>query len=566
MIVLSAILRMILVSRSFPLTNSDEGTMGLMALHIAYHGAHPAFFYGQNYMGALEAYVGAVLFSIFGPSLFTLRLGLVLLFAAFQLALYLLISLLYTKRFALVSTSLLCLGSPELFTRQLIAVGGALDTLLFGTLALLLASYLVLSYKGESNDGSSVRKGRIIWYGCLGLVIGLGLWSHILIAPFAAMALLFLLLYCHKELRLSTILAGCLGLLTGLSPAIIFDIFHPSQNLPGAILHAFTSGGTATKIAYTFWDQLRGTVLISIPMATGASPICSINSAPGAWRTQISSCMLPQGLWGIAFLLLWLVATVLTIFAIREARMLAAIRRGVGLPRPGEPYTRPLPVLGGASPRPYGLSPRRMETRRYAARLMLLGSAGLTVLAFLISSAPALVPATSVRYLVGLEAALPAVLWPLWRSVRLTKNSLLTGAAAIFSAAALLCVVGIFLLGTIISFQQSSVTMAVTQQQYRLIDDLLRLKVTRIYTDYWTCDRLAFLSDERIICSVVNDELQPGQNRYTPYVTLVQQAPTAAFVFGTNAPQVAILDQRMAQSHQRYRRTTVDGYVVFQPT
>ncbi len=562
MIALSALLRIALISQNFPLTNSDEGTMGLMALHIAYHGEFPVFLYGANYIGALGPYIGAVLFLIFGPSLFALRLGSVILFAVFQLALYFLISLLYTKRFALVSVSLLCLGSPNLFSNQLLVAGGALETLLFGTLALLLASYLVLSYTGDPPE----QKRRIILYGCLGLVIGLGIWSYILIVPFAAVALLFLLLYCRRELRLPIVLAWLAGLLIGLSPAIVFDILHPSQNLLQTNLQVFSSGGTVAKIAHTFWDQLRGTVLISIPMATGASPICSINSAPGAWRTQISSCMIPQGLWGIAFLLLWLVATVVTIFAIREARMLAAIRRGVGLPRPTPVKVVCMALQGGAGPRPYGFSPLRMETRRYAARLLLLGSAGLTILAFLLSSSPALVPATSVRYLVGLEAALPAVLWPLWRSVRLAKSSLLTRSAAVISASALLCVVGVFLWGTIITFQQSSVTMAVTQQQYHLIDDLLRLKVTRVYTDYWTCDRLAFLSNERIICSVVNDELQPGQNRYTPYVALVQQSPTAAYVFGTNAPQVAILDQRMAQSHQRYRRTTVDGYVVFQPT
>ena len=36
-----------------------------MALHIAYRGEHPFLFYGQNYMGALEAYIGALLFHQF---------------------------------------------------------------------------------------------------------------------------------------------------------------------------------------------------------------------------------------------------------------------------------------------------------------------------------------------------------------------------------------------------------------------------------------------------------------------------------------------------------------------
>jgi hypothetical protein len=536
-IVLSALLRIVLISQNYPLTNSDEGTMGLMALHIAYDGQFPAFLYGANYIGALGPYLGALLFHILGPSLFTLRLGSVILFAAFQLALYFLISLLYTKRFALVSVSLLCLASPNLFSSQLRVTGGALETLLFGTLVVLIASYLVLSYTADP----ARQTRRIMLYGCLGLVVGLGIWSYIIVVPFVVVALLFVLLYCRRELRLPILLVWFVGLLIGLSPAIAFDISHPSQNLLQANLHVIGSGGTGiiTKVVYTFWDQLRGTVLISVPMATGAWPICSINSAPGAWTTEISSCMLPQGLWGCAFLLLWLIATVLALWeAWRRARLAA---------------------------RKASQEDRR-EARRYAARLLLLGSAGLTMLAFLLSSAPALVPATAPRYLVGLEAVIPSVLWPLWQHVRFTKNSLRVGATAILSVAAILCVAGIFLWGTINAFQQSSVTATVTQQQYQLIDELLRLKDTRIYTDYWTCDRLAFLSDERIICSVVDNGLNPGVNRYAPYVALVQQSHSAVYVFGPDTIQVITLDRQLSEMHRRYRQIIIDGYIVFQLT
>ena len=50
-------------------------------------------------MGPLEAYLGAGLFHLFGPSLFTLRLGLVLRFVLFLfVCTYLLTSLLYTEK------------------------------------------------------------------------------------------------------------------------------------------------------------------------------------------------------------------------------------------------------------------------------------------------------------------------------------------------------------------------------------------------------------------------------------------------------------------------------------
>ncbi|HEY6407432.1 MAG TPA: hypothetical protein VIY29_08190, partial [Ktedonobacteraceae bacterium] len=75
-------LRMFLSSQNWPISNSDEATIGLMAMHIQ-RGELPIFYYGQNYMGALEAYLGAGLFSVFGVSLFTLRLVTTLLFLLF---------------------------------------------------------------------------------------------------------------------------------------------------------------------------------------------------------------------------------------------------------------------------------------------------------------------------------------------------------------------------------------------------------------------------------------------------------------------------------------------------
>src|SRR5947209_20259377 len=110
-IALAVLLRLILTARGWPETDSDEGTMGLEAMHIAFRGEHPIFLYGQNYMGMIEAYLGALLFRLFGVSLFSLRLGMVILFALFLVSLYLLTSLLYSKKLALVSLALLSVGA-----------------------------------------------------------------------------------------------------------------------------------------------------------------------------------------------------------------------------------------------------------------------------------------------------------------------------------------------------------------------------------------------------------------------------------------------------------------------
>ena len=45
----------------------DEANVGIMSLRVL-AGDFPIFFYGQNFMGALEAYLNTLLFFILGPT------------------------------------------------------------------------------------------------------------------------------------------------------------------------------------------------------------------------------------------------------------------------------------------------------------------------------------------------------------------------------------------------------------------------------------------------------------------------------------------------------------------
>ena len=53
--------------------NSDEAVVALMARHIL-NGARPTFFYGQAYMGSLDAFLVALAFRIFGEQVWAIRL------------------------------------------------------------------------------------------------------------------------------------------------------------------------------------------------------------------------------------------------------------------------------------------------------------------------------------------------------------------------------------------------------------------------------------------------------------------------------------------------------------
>ena len=62
--------------------DSDQAIVGLMAKHITEGRSWPLFFYGQEYMLAVEAWVMAPVFLVLGPSVFALHLTMALLNAA----------------------------------------------------------------------------------------------------------------------------------------------------------------------------------------------------------------------------------------------------------------------------------------------------------------------------------------------------------------------------------------------------------------------------------------------------------------------------------------------------
>ena len=57
--------------------DSDQAVTGLMARHLSHLRAFPVFWYGQSYMLAVEAWLAAPLFRVFGASVATLKLPLV---------------------------------------------------------------------------------------------------------------------------------------------------------------------------------------------------------------------------------------------------------------------------------------------------------------------------------------------------------------------------------------------------------------------------------------------------------------------------------------------------------
>jgi hypothetical protein len=307
LIALAVGIRIALLAQGWPHTNSDEGTFGMMAINIAFHGDHPIFMYGQNYMGTTQAYLAAGMFHLFGVSLFSLRLGLVLLFALFLFAMYLLTSLLYTKGMALFTLLLLALGSSYVIYRQVQSLGGWVETLFFGACLYFLASWLALTANQET---TRVRRNlRLAAYFGWGALVGLCLWSTVVIGPFLLTSGLLLLIFCWRDIRSWAPVLLVVGLLVGGLPLIIYNLHAtPGTNSWATLLSLFSSGGavTHTKLYYLAHGTL-GILLISLPAIASKSNICDTSQVLflGGSGSGVLQCTMVQGAWSLVWIALW---------------------------------------------------------------------------------------------------------------------------------------------------------------------------------------------------------------------------------------------------------------------
>ncbi len=538
----ATLVRFLLIYFNWPVTNSDEGNMGLVALHIAYRGDHPTFFYGLPYLGPLEGYISAPLFRLFGASLFTLRLGLLPLFAAFLICMYYLTRLLYTQKFALAMVILLSLGSGDIILLQVRAVGEYPEIELFSALIPLLAAWLALtSYQGEARQA---KRKRILLYTLLGLIIGLALWVDFLILPLVAMTGLFLLLFCYRELFSWAGLGFLLGITIGASPLIFYNLTAPwAQNSWNTLLWIHQDGTKEMVAQHLTWlHHLVGTMMIALPSVTGANAICPATVYPAFSSPSISMlpCNLFHGVWGAGYLILWIIATFLAIRAVWRYR------------------------------RHFFKQKDSFEERQQliyrCSQLILLASVGITLVSYATSPKSAVPPVITFRYLIIAFVAIPAVLWPVWNSLQLQKipASRNTKFALLLRGGMLLLIAATFLSGTIRTLTEIPAAQAAYQQEDILVQDLIHIGATRIYSEYWTCNRLTFHSREQIICSVLDDQLQPGFDRYMPYRFIVSAAAHPAYVFPLGSKQADLLQLQVQTSGTYYRQYIFEGYLVIQ--
>lgn len=291
--------------------DADEAIVGLMGKHILEGRGIPTFYYGQHYMGSLEAILAAGSFALFGTTPFALSL-VPLTFAV------LLVPLLYSLASSLggrfagrVAALLMAIPPSALIIWSSKARGGFIEVLFIGALALLWAV-----------SWSRAKAGAVRYPCVMGLLLGVGWWVNNQIVYFIvpiALGAAFLLLgqmvrrelsvsrfcilvalgtacfllggapYWIYNVRLGFPSFGMFGLAEGadlvkqreglfaLALPIIFGavrFWHAQETFPGATAVAYvTYGALLTVVVACFWREIIGAVLLKKPQGSAAVAI-----------------------------------------------------------------------------------------------------------------------------------------------------------------------------------------------------------------------------------------------------------------------------------------------------
>lgn len=578
----AALLRGALAIYGWPQLDSDQATLGLMSDDILWHSAHPIFFYGQYYLGALQAYIAAPFFWLLGPTNASLHLVTACQFLGFLVVLYLFTRTVYSPNIALLSVGLLAFGPAEALDQELRAGVGAQDTLFFGMVVLWL---VVLRLRGRRSPWANLLLDAAI-----GLAAGLGFWSHLLVVPFLVAAGIALATDAIISWRGAmtrraaapwTARAGVrasvvgLGFILGCAPLIVANIASGGATFAATFTIAGVGGagggahpgllGHLVSLA----EQVAETLLVDLPHLFGSASVC-VNCpvwplphehvAPlAALRAVLIS--LPFSLIAIA---LWALA----------ARPLALDVWAAW--RAGHQSTQQT------------ASPDQRVAVRFSAewwgRAMLVLVAALTVAEYTASTASYSLAPASDRYLIGLYACVPLVAEPLHRGwayayARFTHprqplRQSLFAYAAIVVTVAIACVnmAGLVTIARNLQDHQHYGVPAGTRDVH-LLAFLAAHDVTRFYTMYWVCDKLMFEAREHIACAVLVDVNldRHGYDRIPADRQLVKQSAHPAYVFDSqdaiDSPavyqQIAALYAAGNARFQGYTQADIDGYHIY---
>ena len=487
--------------------NADEAIVALMARHIL-QGERPSFFYGQAYMGSLDAYLVAGAFRVFGQRVLAIRLVQMTLFAAVIVTSYP-VALRFTgARRAAMLVALLLAFPPVLLTLYTTAsLGGYGEALLAGNLLLWWGHRL--GWEDAQRWG--------LWL-AWGLVAGLGFWTMGLVLVYLVPVAPWLL-WRHGARSWRGYLLAALGFVAGSLPWWLGNLRHVDAGVAELMGAAVRSTATAGTLPGNVGARVFNFAVFGLPALFGLRFPWSVQGPP-----------------------LWLAVPTLALYL---GAMAYGLRRlfpssSSSTPSSSSPPSPPSSLLWsicgtlflGFVLTPFGGDP----SGRYFLPLYL---------PLFIFTAEAL---TALRERVGRCA---------WVAL---------GAVLAFNLAGTLQAASTTPPGITTQFE------AITQVDHRydaeLMDFLRAHDGTRGYTNYWVAYPIAFLSSEEIVLVPrlpykADLRYTPRDDRYAPYEEWVEASPTAIYVT-TNHPALdGLLREEFAALGVDFQEVQIGSYHVF---
>ncbi len=590
LLVVAAVYRVALILRGWPALDSDEAIIGLMARHIL-QGERPIFFWGQNYMGALEAYFVAPIFAVFGSSIATLHLSILLIVLGFLAAIYFVARAAYGPVVGILTLAWLAISPALSLVRELGTIGGYQEMLLF-------AALIFLGVWDRLRRPDPLPRDRREWLRCLatyagiGLCMGLGLWSDLLIAPVLLMAVLALFAARRREMLSRAGLVLLFTFLLGVWPFLSFNIQHPNASYQQIAQQSHVPGQTTPFPPLDNWvRQIGATLSVGIPTALGSPHVCVKQG--DIWLSYPPQLAVTTrdvgGLCDAANMAFSLAA--LALYGIAAIPLVAALR--VWWTRRRQRQTADARARNGRNGSKATSAQDAETTARLWLRGMLFGTALLTIALYTTNRDADRYQFTSARYLLPLYVSAPLLFGVLWQTarpfvVRLSQmlaqrvNAPISSvlpfphgeggwgvtalATAALSALLLFSIIGG---GFTLAYSGNSSVFGqpLLPGDQQLLSFLEEHHITHYYSDYWTCYRLAFESREQVICAVRGevgrDNLKLLYNRNDDWVAQLAKDPHPTYIF----PVGSVYDLQFAQlaaaenlPHDGYVRTVVAGY------
>jgi 4-amino-4-deoxy-L-arabinose transferase-like glycosyltransferase len=516
--------RVLLLASNAVSFHSDEAVVALMARHIL-QGARPVFFYGQAYMGSVDAWLVALGFALFGESVAAIRIVQSVLYLLVVACGYIVAWRLSGRVVVAVVAGLVLAVPPVLVATYTTAtLGGYNETLLLGNLLLLL------SYEVTHEHRRSL--GR---WGLLGFCAGVGWWTNGLIVAYALPVGVLILkrliepkrheehedvgvrhalpLHEWRNSFIVGITMALVGFFVGSAPWWIFAFqndFAPLRFYLGSVGRGSFAGTDVFNLP--FGERLIGLFFLGVPTLIGM-----------------------RFPWTPDYFVPLFGAVVFLIYGLALFRLIRQSNSSDGTP-----------IL------------------KSDARLLILSMIGVFCILFLVSrfsSDP------TGRYFLSLVLPLGIMLGTLVASIRRVALQIAVIAVVLaYSAAGQISAATTNPPGFTTQF--NLVTHIPNDCDDELIAFLAEQQLYNGYTNYWISFRLAFLSAERMQYSAAlpykpDLSYTPLDERYPPYRAAVDAAERITYITA-NVPEIdQELETVFAEANVNYATAEVGPYRIY---